>query len=177
MKINLACGRTPITGWFNVDLISNPMAKRPPDLLCDIKKIPLPDGCADTVMGIHCFEHLWPWDCGPALDEWSRLLVPKGLLILEMPDLLKCCRAILYGKTDAKYKDQLGLFGLFGDYNTKDPLMMHRFSWTFTSIKPLLEAHGYYQIVEKQTEFHSVGRDIRDFRVEARRRAKAETDE
>lgn len=173
MKINLGCGKWVLDGWFNVDVAISPSAKRPPELLCDVRAIPLPDECADELMGIHIWEHIDRWDCETTIIEWRRLLKPNGLLVLEMPDLLKCCSNILKGR-EGKHPDQLGMWGIFGDPTTKNHRMMHRWSWTYSTLKPFLAVHGFNEIREEATQFHaSGGRGVRDFRIEARKRPNA----
>ncbi len=166
MKLNLGNGKTYLEGWTNVDIQVHPLAKNPPDLLCDIRKIPLPDGCAETIMGIHVWEHIVRWECDDVIEEWKRLLKRGGQLILEMPDLLKCCRNILRG-VEGKKPDQLGMWGLYGDVTLKDPFMLHPWAWTFSTIQPFLAEHGFVNIREHDTQFHLTGKGIRDFRVTA----------
>lgn len=167
-RLNLGCGKTYLNGWINIDAAVSPLGKRPPDLLCDVRKIPLDDGCADMIMAIHLFEHLYRWECDEVIDEWGRLLCRDGILILEMPDIVKCCRNIVEGR-EGKKPDQMGLWGIYGDATLRDPLMIHRWGWTFATIKPFLEQHGFKEIEEKVTQYHNAGRDVRDFRVEARK--------
>jgi ubiquinone/menaquinone biosynthesis C-methylase UbiE len=168
MRLNLGCGKTILDGWFNIDAAVSPKASRPPELLCDVKKIPLPDACADEIMAIHLFEHLYRWECDPTIDEWRRLLKPQGKLILEMPDIFKCCRNILEGR-EGKKPDQLGMWGIYGDPMLNEPLMVHHWGWTFKTIKPFLQQHGFENILEHDTQFHLTGRGVRDFRVTAQK--------
>jgi hypothetical protein len=49
-------------------------------------------------MAIHLFEHFYRWECERVLAEWRRLLKPRGRLVLELPDLHKCCLNIVKGR-------------------------------------------------------------------------------
>ena len=111
LSLNLGCGRHVLDGWFNIDIQRSPRAARAPEMLSDVKKIDLPDGCASRIMAIHLWEHLYRWECDTVIKEWHRLLEPKGQIILEMPDLLKFCANILEGR-DSKTVDHLGMWGL-----------------------------------------------------------------
>jgi hypothetical protein len=168
LRLNLGCGRHVLDGWFNVDVSANPKAKRAPDLLSDVKQIALPDECANEIMAIHLWEHLYRWECDAAIREWRRLLAVGGKLVLEMPDLFKFCANILEGR-QGKSPDQIGMWGLYGDPTQCDPYMTHRWGWTFSTLAPFLEANGFANVTEETTQWHRVGRDVRDFRVVATR--------
>jgi len=87
LRLNLGSGKWNLEGWYNIDAIVSPLAQRQPDLICDLRSIPLPDGCAIEAMAIHVWEHIDRWECDRTIDEWARLLQPGAALILEMPDL------------------------------------------------------------------------------------------
>ena len=95
-----------------------------------------------------------------ALAEWRRVLKPRGLLVLELPDLLKCCRAVL--RFDPP---RLGLWGLFGDPNYENPLMCHRWGWSESELRGELITAGFSSVRFKEPKFH---KPCRDMRAEAR---------
>lgn len=162
LRINAGCGRHTLDGWTNVDLERSPKASRAPDILADVRSIPLPDGCADELMAIHVFEHFYEWEVDALLTEWHRLLRSGGRLVLEMPDIVKSARNLL-----ASTADQLSMWGLYGDPREKNPLMCHKWGWTFATIVPRLHRCGFIDAVESRPQWHRVGADVRDFRVEA----------
>lgn len=166
MKLNIGCGNKKIEGWTGVDL--SPSSKA--DIIAPIDAVPLGDGVADEIMAIHVVEHVYSWEVPVALAEWHRLLKRGGLLIVEMPDLLKCCKNIAAGLKGRIHPDQLGIWGIFGDDRFQDPLMIHRSGWWFDRLKPIVEQVGFHKITEHETRFHGAGRGIRDFRMEARKR-------
>lgn len=168
MKINIGCGSRVLDGWVNCDIERNPDATRDPEIMCDAKSIPLPDGCADTVMAIHVFEHFYRWEVEDVLWEWRRLLKPGGLLILELPDLIKCCQNIVDGRVrGGKHPDQLGRWGLFGDPRFKNKYMCHPWSYAPRELMGIIEENGFRNAQHKVTQFHPAGRDHRDMRIEA----------
>jgi predicted SAM-dependent methyltransferase len=174
VKINAGCGQRILNGYKNVDVVPS-RAGRQPDIVADLRKIPLPDSCAEEVMAIHVVEHFHPWEVPDLLKEWRRLLKPEGLLVLELPNLIKCCRNIitLYegGTVPMKvnHPDQYGMWGIFGDDSHKDPYMMHKYGWTPQTLSAELEKHGFGSIREMETVWHPVGRHYRDMRLEARK--------
>ena len=155
--------------WVNCDIAWNPDAPRAPEILCDAKEIPMPDACADTVMAIHVFEHFYRWEAEGVLREWHRLLKPGGLLILELPNLVKCCENYLSGrKRGGKDPDQLARWGIYGDPRTGDKYMCHPWGYSPEELIELLHANGFKGAKEKPTQFHPAGRAHRDMRIEAR---------
>jgi predicted SAM-dependent methyltransferase len=156
VRLNLGAGDKVVDGWTSVGLAEHH------DIRSDVRRLPLPDHYADEAMAIHVLEHLNRWDAPAALREWRRVLKPGGLLILELPDLLKCCKAVLSGAVPHN-----GLLGLFGDPGLKDELMMHRWGWTPAEVIKELQAAGFTKIRERTPEFHGK-RIYRDMRIEAR---------
>jgi hypothetical protein len=168
VKINVGCGINLVEGYINVDIQAEEEGVVP-DLVADAKAIPLPDGCADEVMAIHLFEHLALWECEGVLIEWRRLLKHRGMLVLELPDIIKCCRNVVDGIKSDKDPDQLGLLGIYGDVARRDPYMLHKWGWSPKTLGALLEANGFVDVRKEKTQFHVVGRRLRDMRLEARK--------
>lgn len=172
MKINVGCGYHVLDGWTNVDVQRAAKAPRDPEILADALHIPLPSGCADELMAIHLFEHFYAWDAPLALAEWHRLLKPGGLLVLEMPDIKKCAANLirLVDGEDIKSLDSLAMWGIYGDPGAKDPWMNHKWGYTPKTLKGLLKRAGFGSFVDAPTKWHPIGRQMRDFRVESRKR-------
>ena len=170
-RLNICCGRHVLDGWTNIDVARSPKASRDPDVFANAISIPLPDACADEIMVIHGFEHLSYWNAPKALAEWHRLLKSSGLLVLEMPDIKKCCKNLLrlIETPDMKDLDSLAMFGIFGDPRAEDPWMSHLWGWTPKTIRPLLKKAGFGSFTEPPTQWHAIGRKLRDFRIEARK--------
>jgi predicted SAM-dependent methyltransferase len=163
LKLNIAAGGKRYPGWIGVDAVSRSGA----DIIGTMDKVPLPDSCANEIMVIHGVEHIFSWEVPAALAEWFRLMRPGAKLILEMPDMLKACKNIAEGIKGDKHPDQQGMWAIWGDDRQKDPLMMHKAGWWFKRLKPVVESAGFQQVTEHVTKFHPVGRERRDFRLEA----------
>lgn len=165
MKINAGCGKRILPGWVNVDLCQEA------DIRCDLAAIHkhFVAGSADVIMAIHVIEHLAPSSLPSVLRQFRAILKRGGRLILELPDVVKCARNLLDGKPD-----QMGLWGLYGEpTNETEPALklahVHKWGWTFATLGPVVAEAGFRDVVERQTEYHPVGRDCRDFRLEARK--------
>lgn len=84
-RMNVGCGYDTRAGYFNVDL----QPKHNPDLVADATHLPmLPSGHFEEILAQDVLEHFERERTQPALDEWSRLLQPDGVLILRVPSLL-----------------------------------------------------------------------------------------
>jgi predicted SAM-dependent methyltransferase len=150
-----------LDGWTNCDIQVSPKAPRPPEILCDVKSIPLEDECADVVMALHLLEHFYQWEAPAVVQEWRRLLKPGGKLILELPNLEAACRNLLKGM-----KDQMSMWPLYGDPGHKDPYMCHRWGYTPKTVVKFLKQQGFKKIRILKPQTHG-RRANRDMRVEA----------
>lgn len=165
-RLNIGCGNKRLPGYVGVDVV----AREACDLVAPADSIPLPDASVDEVLSVHLVEHVHRWELPRLLAEWARLLKPEGRLVIECPDLLKCCENVVSGlKKPGKHPDQMGVFGLFGDYRLEDPYMMHKFLYTFESLSELVVAAGFKECRRETPVFHGTGRYARDMRLEALR--------
>lgn len=166
MKLNIGCGGRRIEGFTGVDAVARPAA----DIVAPAHAIPLPDGSVEEIMAIHVWEHFYRWECDAVIAEWKRLLQPGGRLVLELPDLIKCCQNVLDGRMKGgKEPDQLTLWGLYGDPRQADVFMAHRWAWSPASLRAFLAEHGFIKIADEPTKFHPAGREHRDMRITARK--------
>lgn len=171
MRLNLGCGRHVLDGWMNVDIQVSPrLHQRVPEIISDLRKIPLPDECANEAMAIHVLEHFYRWEVDQVLHEWRRLLKPGGRLILELPDVVKCCHNLING-IEGKASEQMSYWGLYGDPRDQDPYMCHRWGWSPETLKDVLSTRGFVDIVQEIPQWHQVGKFLRDMRIVAMKRS------
>lgn len=154
VRLNIGAGGKVIEGWLSIDLAGEP------DIRSDVRELPLPDGYADEAMAIHVLEHLFRWDVPAALLEWRRVLKPGGMLAIEVPDLIKCCKNVLAGAGE-----RMGIWGLCGDPGYRDPLMVHKWVWSAEELTAELKAAGFTKVRIREPQFHKKARDMR---IEAR---------
>lgn len=97
LYLNLGSGQRPfLPPWLNVDC----QAKWQPDILADIRNVPLPDQCARLIMLHHVLEHFDAADAKQVLTECKRLLEPGGRLVVIVPDIVALAREFLRGRID-----------------------------------------------------------------------------
>jgi predicted SAM-dependent methyltransferase len=171
MKLNIACGKQTWPDFFCVDAVRHPKASRDPDLIHAfefdvetlVNPLPLKDECADEVHALHFIEHVREYEAPALVREFHRLLKPRGLLVLELPNIEAAARNLLDGMPA-----QMCWFAFYGDASHRDPYMLHKFGYTPKTIKALLVECGFIKIELKPPQTHGA-RANRDMRVEARK--------
>jgi len=85
LRLHLGCGDAYLPGWINIDL-ARPGRRQ--DLSWDLRRgLPFPDGAAEAIFSEHLFEHLSLASGLRLLEECRRVLAPKGVLRIGVPDL------------------------------------------------------------------------------------------
>jgi predicted SAM-dependent methyltransferase len=82
MRLNLGCGPQKLTGWINIDFDE----KHAPDVVADVKNLPYADNSVDEIYASHILEH-FNYD-EPVLEEWCRVLKPRGMITVIVPDVV-----------------------------------------------------------------------------------------
>jgi len=85
IKINLGCGKRLEKGFINVDSLDFKQ-KGFKFVKADVRKLPFKDSYADYIIAPQVLEHLQMTDVVPALKEWTRVLKPKGKIIITVPN-------------------------------------------------------------------------------------------
>jgi predicted SAM-dependent methyltransferase len=98
LKLNLGCGPQAAPGWLNCDRLGAPGV----ELRFDVTRgVPLATASVDCIAAIHVLQDLaWP-AIAPVLAELHRILKPRALLRLAVPDLDRAIGAYL--ARDARY--------------------------------------------------------------------------
>lgn len=156
MRLNLAAGKKIVPGWKSVGYEDGH------DFKADIRDLSIFEtDSVDELMGIHCIEHVERWEVPGMLKEWLRVLKPGGMAAIECPDLLKCCKNIL-----RNLPRQEGVQGLFGEWELREPLMMHKYSYSTDEMRAVLSEAGFTGIKFVRPHYHGK-REHRDMRAEA----------
>jgi SAM-dependent methyltransferase len=166
MRLNLGCGDKILEGFVNVDVVES-RAGKAPDVICDLHKLtPFEDDSADEVMAIHVVEHFWRWEVVDILKEWVRVLKPGGKMILECPNLVSACQAVLADPdvaTGPGPEGQRSMWVLYGDPSWQDPLMVHRWGYTPRSLAFIMHQAGLNELKQEPAQFKL--REPRDMRI------------
>ena len=133
LLLHLGCGTRRFQGYANIDLRKT----KATDLVCDIKKLPYPDASVDLIETYHVIEHLPRNDMPKALNEWFRVIVPGGGLIIECPDFDKVVLEYIEGN-EIRIDNIFGLQRFHGD--------AHLFGYNFKRLKKILKDAGFNNI-------------------------------
>ena len=166
-KILLGCGNKKRNGWINIDIDESVK----PDFIGSATELPFEDGTIDCIDSQHMFEHLFLKEVDKALSEWIRVLKIGGELLIELPNLDRCCELIKNNDPESDaYK--MGIVGIFGyepiilKNSETNWFMMHKHGWSPRSIKKKLEKYGFHQfevmpILQKHRPSTKYNRDFR----------------
>lgn len=166
IRLNLGCGDKILTGYINVDFAESRKGNKP-DVIADLRCLDFSDDYADEILSVHVIEHFYPWEAEDLLSHWKKALKPGGSIILECPNILTAAKMLLEEPEKAaraEGKDgQMAMWPLYGDPAWQDPLMCHRWGYTPTTLKDLLNKCGFKNIRQERAIFKK--QDPRDMRI------------
>lgn len=167
LRLNLGCGDKILPGYVNVDVAESRAGKKP-DVICDLRELgsSFEEGSADEILSVHVIEHFWRWEALEVLREWGRILRPGGKMILECPNLLSACEALLANPDAGAMPGKEGqrtMWVFYGDPAWQDPLMVHRWGYTPRSLAQLMAEAGLVNVRQEPAQFKL--REPRDMRV------------
>lgn len=122
----------------------------------------------DRIVMVHFLEHIYVWEAHKLLRECHEVLTESGELVIECPDISQCAKVLIGLETapDQAQPGQFDMWGLYGNPEYQDPLYIHKWGWTPTTLSEALVQAGFaaekVQVVAAR--YHHPGRD---FRVEA----------
>jgi len=123
---------------------ADPLAK--PDIVADLRWLPLADESVDWAYSNHTLEHIPYYQVQPTLAEWVRVIRPGGLLRVGVPDLGWIAQQILWGHiTDAL---QAAIYGA-----QDSEYQAHRCGFTLPLLTGLIQNAGLVPIEAERQPF------------------------
>ncbi len=156
LKLNVGSGDTHVDGFVSVDIDVSVH----PDIVAPADKLPFRSASVDEITAFHVIEHVYYWEAEATIREWFRVLAPGGKLVIECPDLSKVVR-YLSKEQDYTTWSNLGMWGVYGDPNHKNPFYGHRWGYTENSISSLLARAGFLTPQFTIPKTHVPKRDLR----------------
>lgn len=136
MKLDVGSGGMPRPGFVSLD--RNPDAR--PDVIADVRELPFRDGAFVDLIAADVLEHVLPWETRSTLDEWRRVLEPRGVLFVRVPNLAQLGRLLHAGVDLANtIRNVYGghRWGPDGAWDT------HHHGWTPETMERDLSAAGF----------------------------------
>ncbi|GIU68441.1 MAG: hypothetical protein KatS3mg093_328 [Candidatus Parcubacteria bacterium] len=144
MKLHLGCGwRNFGKDWIHIDGGNYPHV-----VYHDITKLPYNDNSADIIYASHVLQYFDREEVISVLNEWYRVLKPKGLLRVAVPDFESI--ANLYVQNKFPLKNFLGPLygkmemGMRGGETGK--IIYHKTVYDFQDLKTTLEKIGFKNV-------------------------------
>lgn len=138
MRLHLGSGKRHLPGWHHRDISSYEHI----DSVGPISSLSeFSSGSVEEIYCSHALEYLDPQEASLALKEWSRVLVPGGMVRVAVPDFDSLCR--IYAQT-GKIDSILG--PLFGRMGSDEGLIFHKTVYTLESLSRLLRSSGFSNI-------------------------------
>ncbi|MDR1243307.1 MAG: methyltransferase domain-containing protein [Deltaproteobacteria bacterium] len=170
INLHLGCGGENIAGWINIDNYDyesgdSSRSNASYDLKMDIRALDAASDSVDRILLVHVLEHFVRWEALELLAQFHRLLKPKGLLLMEHPDLDGCIKMYLEGQTTIDTplgKLNKGFTQFYGNQWDRLDYETHRYVWTKKEMSQELIKAGFEVLVlDNRTRFHVPGRDMR----------------
>lgn len=112
-----------------------------PDVVCDVRHLPVQDEVFDIVYSSHTLEHFSWTSVDKVLKEWSRILKVGGELRLIVPNIRHVAKRIL---DDTIYPTDMWV--LYGEQDY--PKNYHAVGFTPKLLRDLVDSLGIYENIE-----------------------------
>ena len=112
----------------------------------DITKLEFGDNTVDLIYASHVIQYFDRADIIPILKEWIRVLKPKGILRVAVPDFEVVARLYLLGNEHGNYNLDYFLEPLYGKMEMGDKLIYHKTIYDYKSLRTLLSNIGLSSI-------------------------------
>jgi SAM-dependent methyltransferase len=146
--------------WREVRLDLDPTVH--PDIVCSITDMsPVGSDSVDAIWSSHNLEHLQRHEVPLALAEFIRVLKPRGLVLLTLPDLGQVARLVVEDRLeDQAYRSSSGpitaldmIFGHTASLARGNSLMAHRTGFTARTLQKVLVEAGFAEVSLRHGNF------------------------
>ncbi len=138
IKLHIGCGKRNFgKDWIHIDGGDYPHLHSH-----DITNLPFEEESVDLIYASHVLEYFNREEVVDVLKEWRRVLKPKGIIRLAVPDFEIITK--LY--TLYKYPLDAFLGPLYGSMKMASKTIYHKTTYDFEGLKRLLEEIGFHNI-------------------------------
>lgn len=142
--LHVGCGYQRFDDAINMDYVHTPAT----DYVMDATKTPFPDQSIQQIETYHMVEHVPRPDARQMFEEWNRILVSEGKLILELPDFDGVIKQYL--EEDEPEKVDLLLKYVFGSQRFESDF--HHWGWNFERLEEELKEAGFDRVEQTQPQ-------------------------
>jgi predicted SAM-dependent methyltransferase len=140
MRLHLGGGKRFIPGFVHIDLSDYPHI----DHRHDIRTLPMIEaGTAELIYASHVLEYFDRVEVLGVLEEWKRVLQPRGVIRLAVPDFEAL--AALYTRNHDLGQIIGPIFGRWPVPGTSTTIY-HRTVYDYASLKTVLETAGFSDV-------------------------------
>lgn len=169
IKLHLGCGGQKWEDFINVDFYEyNDEIKDASrngcvaDVYTDMRSLGLDDNTITEIFTSHTIEHFTRWETIDMLEDWYRMLLPNGKIIIETPNFNRC---LLWLLSFSSKKRKLAHDMFYGNQWDRLDYETHRYVWRSKELISELKKIGFRSVeFTKWTQTHY---QIRDMRVSA----------
>jgi predicted SAM-dependent methyltransferase len=152
IMLNVGCGTDYKDGWINIDNNSESNIDKL-DLNWDLRNpLPFEDGTIDYIFNEHFFEHLTPQEAEPVIQDLMRVLKPKGVMRIAMPDLEMIVETYLHiplNKDITIKRFKLDSVKTPAEWmNMSFRFWEHKWIYDFVELKRRVEEAGYKKVTK-----------------------------
>jgi predicted SAM-dependent methyltransferase len=161
--LNLGCGTMFKPDCINFDCVELRAGSQATDIIGrieDMTSLFRPDTFS-AIFCAHAIEHLYPDDGRKLIADCFSLLMPKGVLVLEGPDIEKIIRSYKPGHIQEAIRELYGIPKILQQYGED---WMHKWGWTGQLAAEDMTRCGFE--IRFQGEGISHNKPERDYRVE-----------
>jgi predicted SAM-dependent methyltransferase len=140
MRLHLGGGKRFIPGFVHIDLSDYPHI----DYRHDIRTLPMIEaGTAELIYSSHVLEYFDRIEVLDVLEEWKRVLQPRGVIRLAVPDFEAL--SALYARNHDLGQIIGPIFGRWPVPGTSTTVY-HRTVYDYASLKSVLETAGFSDV-------------------------------
>jgi predicted SAM-dependent methyltransferase len=148
IKLHLGCGDRYLPGYTHVDIDEKPHIDYPNTDVDDLSSFA--DNSVDLIYNCGMFEYFDRETAPAVLKEWKRVLKPKGILRVSVPNFQSIVEVYLTNGLDLNGEGILGpLFGRWETSNGK--VIYHKTVYDFKSLSEILSSSGFTDIKKYDT--------------------------
>lgn len=142
VKLDIGSGPNPIAGYLGVDAYADT------DIQSDMWDLPFGSGSVTAIYSSHALEHILKSQVMPTLREWHRVLMPGGIVEIQVPSLVWVCQNWLKHQTNDWHLD-----AIFG--NQEHAGQVHKTGFTPQLLEDYVRRAGFRVLEQSVIWSHS----------------------